>query len=609
MNTAFLRSAFTCVCGVALWSGCTSWEAQTDAYVLSPGFEEKLEQVNFQFNRNRFDSVGTLLLVMESQTNTPLEKYLMACYQAEVLYYNLLPKPAIANLDAAMEIAKASGKPELVANCENYYALFHIIDQKPREAQVHLWRAKSLLPADTAFEFLVNDYQILSNLGEVHLMLHNSDSALHYARQSQALTQARNIERGTVLNHWILGQVYLQKNRLTEAEQAFTAGLKAVRGERNGDVLHYLYAGLIECARRLSRPNEAEYWIRLGQDSALVERSTLLAQTDFYRQASAAADHFGNKDLTIQLEKEQLRLTNEARERELVMQANILSLYFERLNNIKLHARGTRLMNRFIQTVLALLVLGAGIVFVVNRKILRQKITIQRLESESAIALLRKEKEISEIIARNTAVEQERSRISKELHDDIGSSVSSIKIYNNLALHRLDKEPEKTKELLEKSVGELKQIEESLGDLIWAVYTKDESLQNLLMRMKQYGFDVLSAKDIQAGFHYPAELEDIPLPMDFRKNILLIFKEFVNNTAKYSQAHTFSLSVSHADGPALSIILADDGIGFCDDVQTGKGLSNIRSRAAGIDPNFLLASEPGEGVTLRMTYHLPIHQV
>ncbi len=57
----------------------------------------------------------------------------MACYQAEVLYYNLLPKPAIANLDAAMEIAEASGKLELEANCENYYALFHIIDQKPRD--------------------------------------------------------------------------------------------------------------------------------------------------------------------------------------------------------------------------------------------------------------------------------------------------------------------------------------------------------------------------------------------------------------------------------------------------------------------------------------------
>lgn len=212
MKTVSLRFAFACLCVAALWAGgCTSWETHTDQYVLSPGFEEKLEQVNFQFNRNRFDSVGTLLLVMESETNTPLEKYLMACYQAEVLYYNLLPKPAIANLDAAMEIAKASGKPELVANCENYYALFHIIDQKPREAQVHLWRAKSLLPADTTFEFLVNDYQILSNLGEVHLMLHNSDSALHYARQSQAITRARNIERGTVLNHWILGQVYLQK--------------------------------------------------------------------------------------------------------------------------------------------------------------------------------------------------------------------------------------------------------------------------------------------------------------------------------------------------------------------------------------------------------------
>lgn len=575
----------------------------SDEYTISDAFHAKMEHVNTVFNENRYDSVEVLLLQLKNETNSAREKYLIYCYQAELMYYNMLPELAYTNLDAAMEIAQQSGKPELIANCENYYGLFNIIEKKPAEAQKHFYQANALFPSDSTFEFLVNQYQIFSNLAETHLILQNPDSAIYYTQKSFAITQKEKIQRGSALNYWSFGKANIQKGFISEAEVQFKKGLQAIQGKENDDVLHYLYAGLVEAAIKKNDPESAFYWIQLGNDSTM-KNSSVLAQTDFYEQAVKAASVFNLKDLSIELDKKQLQFVNTVREKELVMQSKVLSNYFEELGFVKQKDREKQLTNRFIQGTLIAMMLVLMFIIYVNRKILRQKIKINELETKSKIAILTKEKELSEIIARNNAIEEERTRISKELHDDIGSSISSIKIYNNLAQKQLTESPEKTKELLDKSSTEIKQIEESLGDLIWAVYTKNETIQNLIMRMKQYAFDVLTAKDIHADFNYPYQLNETKLPIEFRKNILLIFKEFVNNTAKYSGAKNFHFSISLVSDKNILVKMSDDGVGFDTDAHTGKGLSNMQSRAKEMGVDFKLSSSPGKGAVLEINYGL-----
>jgi len=583
--------------------GHFSDEQSPDEYLTSPHFNQQLETINGLFSKNQFDSAETLLLKLKKQGKAPIEKYLIYCYQAEVMYYNMLPELAYSNLDAAMEIAVESGKPELISNCENYNGLFKIIEKKPEEARVHFYRAENLYQPHSELNFLVSDYQIYSNLAETHLMTNNPDSAIFYARKGFEITERQNIKRGSALNYWTMGKAYFQKGFIKESKEQYKKGLQKIGGNENGDVAHYLYAGLIESAVKENDKTAAVEYINKGKDSILMEKSSILGENDFYIQASAAAEYFGLTAVEIELEKKQLRLINESRENELVMQSKILSSYFEELNTVKQEEQQKQLTNRFIQGIMLLVLLVLIFIIYLNRKLLRQKIRFNQLESKSKIDILMKEKEMSEIIARNSAIEEERTRISKELHDDIGSSVSSIKIYNNLAQKQFENQPEKAKELLEKSGIEIKQIEESLGDLIWAVYTKNETIQNLIMRMKQYAFDVLAAKEIESEFNYPYQLNDTKLPIEFRKNILLIFKEFVNNTAKYSHAKRFNFTISIISDGIISISFRDDGVGFDTNAHTGKGLSNMQGRAKAMNTEFTLASSLGNGTRLEIVYH------
>jgi signal transduction histidine kinase len=591
---------------VIFFFGCTHFsnKKSPDEYVIGERFTQRLEAVNILLNKNQFDSAETLLLKLSKQTKTPLEKYLIYCYQAEIMYYNMLPELAYSNLDAAMKIAIESGKQELISNCENYNGLFKIIDKKPEEAKIHFYKAENLYRPSSELKFLVNDYQIYSNLAETHLMTNNPDSAIFYAKKGFGITEGKDIKRGSALNYWTMGKAYFQKGLIKESKGQYKKGLEKIEGNENGDVTHYIYAGLIECAIKENDKTAAIGYINKGKDSILNEKSSILGETDFYVQASAAAEYFGLTAVEIELEKKQLQIINESRENELVMQSKILSSYFEELNTVKQEEQQKQLTNRLIQSILLMVLLVLIFVIYLNRKLLRQKIRFNELESKSKMNILVKEKEMDAIIARNSAIEEERTRISKELHDDIGSSVSSIKIYNNLAQKQFEAEqPQKAKELLEKSGAEIKQIEESLGDLIWAVYTKNETIQNLIMRMKQYAFDVLAAKEIEAGFDYPYQLNDTKLPIEFRKNMLLIFKEFVNNTAKYSHAKHFSFSISVVSDNTISICLWDDGVGFDANVNTGKGLSNMKSRAKAMNAEFTLTSSLGNGTRLQIIYH------
>lgn len=613
MRANVIRYIF-CAFWAALLFSCASETKKDDALdmTIDGNFRHKIEQINSLFITNRFDSAEIVLLELTGDQNSFLEEYLIYCYQAEIMYYNLLPALAADNLDKAMAMAEKSGRPELIANCENFYGIFKIIEKKPHEANVHLDRAEQLFPKDSVFTYMVNLHQILANQAEVHLMLGQPDSAIYYTEKAFYYSQKADSRRGEALNHWTMGQALLDKNDIPGAKQNFMDGLEVLKNTGNGDVMHYLYGGLISAAVKENHKADAQKWILAGNDEALMDESSVLGQSHFFNEALIAAEYFGLTKQLVGLERKQIHILSLSRERELAAQSKILSKYYSKLEELNLMKQAAQqrrqymMRDRFIQAFLLVTVLVMLLVILYNRKFLNQKIRLTRVESEAKIALLTKEKELGGIIARNTAIEEERTRISKELHDDIGSSVSSIKIYNKLALKEFGDNPEKARQLIEKSEEQIQQIEENLGDLIWAVYTKNETIQNLIMRMKQYAFDVLTAKEIQTKFNYPYQLNELKLPIEFRKNILLIFKEFVNNTAKYSGAQTFTFDISFTDENRISIKLCDDGVGFDSELSNmGKGLSNMQNRARTMGVTYFFNSSPGKGTLFEMVYTFP----
>ena len=192
-----------------------------------------------------------------------------------------------------------------------------------------------------------------------------------------------------------------------------------------------------------------------------------------------------------------------------------------------------------------------------------------------------------------------RNNISRNLHDDIGASLSNINILNELTKRNMNDEG-KAKAYLAKAGDDIQRISESLSDIVWNINPQYDDLDNLFIRMKRYAADMLDGKDIAAQLIFPADTEKMYMPMDQRRDFYLIFKEAVNNLAKYSKATEATVEVRSSDH-SIHLLVADNGKGF--DVKnnrSGNGIQNMKQRAAKWQAVLQVQSAPEKGTVIAL---------
>ncbi len=193
-------------------------------------------------------------------------------------------------------------------------------------------------------------------------------------------------------------------------------------------------------------------------------------------------------------------------------------------------------------------------------------------------------------------LEKLRSRISSDLHDDIGSTLSSISILSEVAIHENDKQQSRdmVEEIKESSIL----LMERMDDIIWSVNPKNDSLDNLMIRIKRFASNLFEAKDIGYSIDIDDSIRDISLSMEYRQHIYLILKEAINNLVKYSESTTASIQIKKEQG-ILKIGISDNGKGFLyTRKNTGNGLLNMKERADLIHAELKIESTPGEGTKI-----------
>lgn len=190
-----------------------------------------------------------------------------------------------------------------------------------------------------------------------------------------------------------------------------------------------------------------------------------------------------------------------------------------------------------------------------------------------------------------------RTLISRNLHDDIGSSLSSIQILNELTRRNISN-PEKATSFLDKSKEDLQRISESLSDIVWNVSPKYDDLNNLFIRMRRYAADMLEGKQINYDLHFPENASKIKLKMEFRREFYLIFKESLHNMVKYSNATSASIDLEIKEG-FIVFMVADNGIGFdIHNKRMGHGIENMKHRAQKCNGKLEIISELNKGTTV-----------
>ena len=197
-------------------------------------------------------------------------------------------------------------------------------------------------------------------------------------------------------------------------------------------------------------------------------------------------------------------------------------------------------------------------------------------------------------------VQNIRNNLSADMHDEIGSTLSSITFYSQALL--MQDPGSKQKEILLKIKENAQQVQDGLSDIIWSVKASMDSMENVFSRMHHVGSELLDSKSIK--FHFDADLsiKSYTLTMTQRKNFYLIFKEAVHNAAKYSQCKNVWVSIS-SNNKNIIMDIQDDGIGFdTDTFRNGNGLGNMTSRALQMKGTLTINSSKGQGCHLHLQF-------
>jgi two-component system, NarL family, sensor histidine kinase UhpB len=190
-----------------------------------------------------------------------------------------------------------------------------------------------------------------------------------------------------------------------------------------------------------------------------------------------------------------------------------------------------------------------------------------------------------------------RNRIAADLHDEVGSSLSSIHMLSQMATQTGNETTHK--DILQRMSNNAKETMDKMGDIVWMIKPGETESSSLKQRMERFAYEICSTRNIEISMELK-DLEKIKLTMAQRKNIYLIFKEALNNAVKYSGTDKIEVVVS-AIANKFILLVKDFGRGFNSKlVQKGNGLENMQQRAKemGGKIDFDMVSNKGASVQL-----------
>lgn len=207
------------------------------------------------------------------------------------------------------------------------------------------------------------------------------------------------------------------------------------------------------------------------------------------------------------------------------------------------------------------------------------------------------------LLQRQIAEDNQRQKITADLHDDLGASLSSLQVNSTIALNQLEKDPSKAKQILQKVVLQSQSITETMNDFIWSLRQNQDQFMTLSTRIKTYANDILEAKEIEFRFEYDNTIDILIKDATQKKNVVMIIREVINNAAKYSEASLVSLRIKIVQD-IVYIEIEDDGKGFDLSVVERSGIRNIEYRIKELFGKMDLVTEQDKGTKLTIQFPL-----
>lgn len=204
-----------------------------------------------------------------------------------------------------------------------------------------------------------------------------------------------------------------------------------------------------------------------------------------------------------------------------------------------------------------------------------------------------------EELRRKESLAEERARIAADLHDDIGAALTQITMLGEIAKARSGPDSP-AKPPLDRALGIARDVTGRMSDLVWSTQSGTEHLDNLVAHLREQVAAPFEAAGIPVRLAFPTSVPDLHLSSTFRRNVLLVVKETVQNILKHAEATAAEFELT-TDLQGLTVRIAENGRGFDPSCrgEGGHGLTNMRRRIEELGGTWDLQSRPGEGTQLR----------
>ncbi|TCD08214.1 hypothetical protein EZ449_12450 [Pedobacter frigidisoli] len=524
---------------------------------------EAFNNADNYMNTDHYDSAQLWLnkiYLKVSYRKPSLFSYFLTSRQAEVYYYNNLHELGLQEAFKGENIAVVLNDSLLIADACNFIGLFYMNNNKLEDAVKYFKKGLRFThqpPYRKQYIELSKPHHIYGNLAEAYEKLHLSDSAIFYSRASLIKASEIDSKRGMATANLNLGSAFLQKLQIDSAKKYFESTRITSIASTDFDVELNSYSGLADCESRIK--NQKEAFKQLENGFKLLDKYPQL--NDFYslmflETALKIYRKYNDQPALIRtLElKTQIQTATYSRNNIQIQTILLTGLKNEKLIfNLELaESKNKQSLANTLLYILLLVLLSFVIAFIAYRYYTLQKLRLANL----------------------------RSKISQDLHDEVGATLSGIAMYSYITKEQI-KNNEHTKvnhslDIIKDNAGEMVA---KLNDIVWAVNPLEDNLLALLERLKDFALQLTAVKGIVLIFEIPNSLSTIKLSMEQRKNIYLICKEAINNAVKYSDCKVIKVEIENQQ-KNIKIILNDDGKGFrLEEVRKGNGLTNMESRA------------------------------
>jgi len=503
---------------------------------------------------------------------------LAMCYQTRADYkmQSGWLKASLLDCDTAISYAEKAGKPGPRASAHkamgNIYYLQNDYDQ-------------SKMYYEKAFEYYgkVGDSLtmavILNKLGNIYEQKKDYDKSIESYEKALAMNTSNKHEVNFSEYYSNIGNVWLKKGDKKKAEANALKAVAYAREQKNDlqltkaqKMLSIIYLKIDSNKAAITAATES-FAIATGIESKYAQETSSDALAEGYYKTGDYKNAYHylqiSKRLNDSLAKE--KYNNEIAAMQTTFRVNekdkeILLLHKDKiLQQQALQQQRFLLIGAVIIVILALI----GIWLFVNRNRLRQQM-----------------KEL-----------QLRNQIAADLHDEVGSSISSIHMLSAMAAQQGNEGKRAT--ILATMSNNAKETMDKMGDIVWMIKPDDSEAGSLKERIERFVYDICDSKNIVVSIQLD-DLEKIKFSMQQRKNLYLVVKEAINNAVKYSGTAAIDITARLASRQ-LVLRIKDSGHGFdSNKVKRGNGLGNMQRRAKELGARLAIQTEMGSGTMVEM---------